>query len=148
MEAGTSCLQAGVPQSPYHHRSSHQQGAAMTRFPKLPPVVFVTVQLPIFLIVPVSEGILAFRAPWRKERNKVPVGNKSQINGPFLTFGSSPPPGRFACYGSTKPFHFPVLFELKISTKPKVCKERRIQPLQRKRTFQSLKQIPHIKTHQ
>lgn len=84
MEAGTSCPQAGVPQSPYHHRSSHQQRAAMARFPKLPPVVFVTVQLPIFLIVPVSEGILAFRAPWRKQRNKVPVGNKSKINDPFL----------------------------------------------------------------
>lgn len=58
-----SSLPAGVLQSPYHHRSSHQQGAAMARFPKLPPVVFVTVELPIFLVVPVSEGILAFRAP-------------------------------------------------------------------------------------
>lgn len=70
-----------VCQSPYHHRTSHQQRAAMARFPKLPPVVFVAVQLPIFLIVPVREGILTFRAPWRKQKNKVPVSNKSQFSG-------------------------------------------------------------------
>lgn len=58
----------------------------MARLPKLPPVVLVTVQLPVFLIVPVSEGILTLRAPGRKQRNKVPVGNESQINdkGPLL----------------------------------------------------------------
>lgn len=137
-----SCPQAGVLQRPHHHRSSHQQRAAMARFPKLPPVVFVTVQLPIFLIVPVSEGILAFRAPGRKQRNKVPVGNKSQILSCMeSTFSSSSPPGRCASYGYTKPFHFPVLFDLKISTKPKVCKESWIQPVRKK------KKLPKFKTN-
>lgn len=70
-----------VCQIPYHHRSSHQQRAAMARFPKLPPVVFVAIQLPIFLIVPVREGILAFRTPWRKQRSTVPVSSESQSNG-------------------------------------------------------------------
>lgn len=32
----------------------------MTELPKLPPVVLGAIELPIFLVVPVGEGILAF----------------------------------------------------------------------------------------
>lgn len=54
----------------------------MARFPKLPPVVFVAIQLPIFLIVPVREGILAFRTP---ETGNMP----SFINHPVEALTSS-----------------------------------------------------------
>lgn len=44
----------------HHDRSCHQQRASMAELPELPPVVLVAVKLPILLIVPVGEGILAF----------------------------------------------------------------------------------------
>ncbi|KAI4544081.1 hypothetical protein MG293_004347 [Ovis ammon polii] len=47
----------------HHDGPRHQQRASVAELPKLPPVVLVAVQLPIFLIVPVGEGILAFRTP-------------------------------------------------------------------------------------
>lgn len=44
----------------HHDRPCHQQRTPMAELPKLPPVVLVAVKLPILLIVPVGEGILAF----------------------------------------------------------------------------------------
>lgn len=44
----------------HHDRSCHQQRASMAELPELPPVVLVAIKLPILLIVPVGEGILAF----------------------------------------------------------------------------------------
>ena len=44
----------------HHDRPRHQQRTPMAELPKLPPVVLVAIKLPILLIVPVGEGILAF----------------------------------------------------------------------------------------
>lgn len=41
----------------YHGRSSHEQRTAVTELPKLLPVVFLTVQLAILLIIPVNEVV-------------------------------------------------------------------------------------------
>ena len=54
----------------HHDRPRHQQRASMAELPKLPPVVLVAVQLPILLIVPVGEGILAFRTPEKQGKNR------------------------------------------------------------------------------
>lgn len=44
----------------HHDRPCHHQRTPMAELPKFPPVVLVAVKLPILLIVPVREGILAF----------------------------------------------------------------------------------------
>lgn len=44
----------------YHDRPCHQQRTTMAELPKLLPVVLMAVQLPILLIVPVGDGLLAF----------------------------------------------------------------------------------------
>ena len=55
----------------HHGGPRHHQRAPVAELPKLPPVVLLAVQLPILLIVPVGEGILAFRTPEEqgKDRN-------------------------------------------------------------------------------
>lgn len=52
----------------HHDRPGHQQRAPVAEFPKFPPVVLVAVQLPVLLIVPVGEGLLAFRTPGRQDK--------------------------------------------------------------------------------
>lgn len=55
----------------HHDGPCHQQRAPVAELPEFPPVVLVAVELPVFLVVPVGEGLLAFRAPERqgKKRN-------------------------------------------------------------------------------
>lgn len=54
----------------HHDRPGHEQGAPVAEFPKLPPVVLVAVELPILLVVPVGEGLLALRTPGRQDKER------------------------------------------------------------------------------
>ena len=47
----------------------------MAELPKLPPVVLVAVKLPILLVVPVGERILAFRTSERQDENRNSPGS-------------------------------------------------------------------------
>lgn len=42
----------------------------MAELPEFPPVVLVAVELPVLLVVPVGEGLLAFRTPGREDEER------------------------------------------------------------------------------
>lgn len=54
----------------HHDRPCHQQRAPVAEFPEFPPVVLVAVELPVLLVVPVGEGLLAFRTPETQDKKR------------------------------------------------------------------------------